>query len=128
MPRFTPVHLLALALVAICSCGADKPAIQGPAPLVLEKTIPLPDTKGRIDHLAYDPAGRRLFVAELGNDSVDVVGLASGRRTFRLPGPHHPQGLAWLEGPRELAVADQGGTVRFYKSERLDLIATLKVG
>lgn len=128
MARFAAAHLLALAMVAICSCGASKPAIQGPAPLVLEKTIPLPDTKGRIDHLAYDAAGRRLFVAELGNDTVDAVDLASGRRTLRLAGLHHPQGLAWLDGPRELAVADQSGIVRFYKGDRLDLVATLKVG
>ena len=128
MARLAAAHLLALATVAICSCGASTPASQTPSPLLLEKTIPLPDTKGRIDHLAYDPAGRRLFVAELGNDTVDAVDLASGARTMRLSGLHHPQGLAWLDGPRELAVADQGGTVRFYKGESLNLTATLKVG
>lgn len=128
MARLAAAHLLALATVAICSCGASKPANQGPPPLVLEKTIPLPDTKGRIDHLAYDAAGRRLFVAELGNDTVDAIDLVSGRRTIRLSGLRHPQGLAWLDGPRELAVADQGGAVRFYRGESLDLIATLKVG
>src|SRR5262245_8495752 len=32
--------------------------------------IPLGDVSGRIDHLAIDLARRRLFVAELGNDTV----------------------------------------------------------
>ncbi len=128
MARLAAAHLLALATVAICSCGASKPVNQGPSPLVLEKAIPLPDTKGRIDHLAYDPAGRRLFVAELGNDTVDTIDLASGARTIRLSGLQHPQGLAWLDEPSELAVADQGGTIRFYKGEKLEPVATLKVG
>lgn len=36
-------------------------------PLRLERTIPLPDVQGRIDHLAMDLSGERLFVAALGN-------------------------------------------------------------
>jgi DNA-binding beta-propeller fold protein YncE len=128
MARPAAAHLLALAMVAICSCGASKPADQGSPPLVIEKVIPLPDTKGRIDHLAYDASGRRLFVAELGNDTVDTIDLASGARTIRLSGLQHPQGLAWLDGPSELAVADQGGTIRFYKGDKLEPVATLKVG
>ncbi len=45
-------------------------AAAGPAPLVLERTIPLPDVAGRIDHMAVDLARKRLIVAELGNDTV----------------------------------------------------------
>jgi hypothetical protein len=39
-------------------------------PLQLERKIPLGDVRGRIDHLAFDPARQRLLVAELGNDTV----------------------------------------------------------
>src|SRR2546425_7518659 len=42
-----------------------------PGPLKLVKTIPLPDVKGRIDHLAIDSKGKRLFVAALGNNTVE---------------------------------------------------------
>ena len=45
-------------------------------PLQLEAKIPLGDVRGRIDHMAIDPARQRLFVAELGNDTVAVVDLA----------------------------------------------------
>ena len=42
-------------------------------PLQLESKIPLGDVRGRIDHMAVDLKRQRLFVAELGNDSVGVV-------------------------------------------------------
>ncbi|WP_176590813.1 YncE family protein [Sphingobium sp. EM0848] len=120
--------LLSIALMAVCACGPSKSARPASSALSLEGTIPLPDTKGRIDHLAYDPARRLLFVAELGNDSVDVVDLASGKRITRITGLHHPQGLAWLERSRELAVATDDGMVHFYKGDRFELATTLKVG
>jgi len=43
---------------------------QATQPLRLEKTIKLPDVQGRIDHLAVDLKGGRLFVAALGNNTV----------------------------------------------------------
>jgi hypothetical protein len=119
---------LIVALAAICSCGARAPSGGGAAPLVLEKTIPLAGVRGRIDHLAYDPQGRRLFVAELGNGTVEAIDLATGMSLARLSGLHEPQGLAWLEATRELAVATGDGAVRFYRGARLDPIATIAVG
>lgn len=48
--------------------------------LKIEGSIPLPSVKGRIDHMAVDRARRRLFAAEYGNNTLDVVDLTSGRR------------------------------------------------
>ena len=48
-------------------------------PLALEAKIPLGDVSGRIDHLGIDVKRRRLFVAELGNDSLGVVDLGAGK-------------------------------------------------
>ena len=56
----------------------DGRAAEPPAPLVLERTIALKGVTGRIDHLAVDLARKRLFVAELGNGTVDVIDLAAG--------------------------------------------------
>ena len=53
-------------------------------PLQLEAKIPLGDVRGRIDHMAVDLKRQRLFVAELGNDSVGVVDLANQQS-----GPNH---------------------------------------
>jgi hypothetical protein len=38
----------------------------------LIQTIPIPNVNGRIDHMAIDIRGQKLFVAELENNSVDL--------------------------------------------------------
>jgi hypothetical protein len=45
-------------------------------PLALVQTIPIPDVKGRLDHLWVDVGGKQLFVAGLENGSglVGVTG------------------------------------------------------
>src|SRR5262249_4820285 len=45
------------------------------SPLELGFKIPLGDVVGRIDHMAIDLGRQRLFVAELGNNSVSIAGL-----------------------------------------------------
>src|SRR5436305_13990483 len=59
-------------------------AQQTSAALVLEATIPLPDTGGRIDHMAVDLQRQRLFVAELGNGTLDAVDLPARRVVQRI--------------------------------------------
>lgn len=59
-------------------------------------TIPLPGVAGRIDHLALDSTHRRLFVAALGNDSVEVIDLAQNRGVDRIEGLREPQGVLFL--------------------------------
>lgn len=52
--------------------------------LDLERTIGLPSVSGRIDHLAVDPDHKRLAVAELENNSIDVVEIATGKASRRV--------------------------------------------
>jgi hypothetical protein len=57
-------------------------------PLVLEKTIPLEGIEGRIDHMAADVNGGRLFVAALGNKTLEAVdqGVSALRRQSHVHG------------------------------------------
>ena len=71
-----------------------------PPPLVLEAKIPLGTVSGRIDHFAVDPDRQRLFVAELGNDSVGVVDLKERKVLHRIAGLSEPQGVAYHAGDR----------------------------
>jgi DNA-binding beta-propeller fold protein YncE len=79
--------------------------------LRLVQTIPLPNVEGRIDHMAVDVAGQRLFIAALGNNSVEVVDLRAGKRTQSLTGFREPQGVAWIPGHDQLLVASGGDDV-----------------
>ncbi|MBI1852760.1 MAG: hypothetical protein HYR85_20660 [Planctomycetes bacterium] len=62
----------------------------------LLQTIPMPDVKGRIDHLAVDVAGQRLFVAALGNSSVEVLDLKTGSDVHSIVGLAEPQGILFV--------------------------------
>src|SRR3989442_2502922 len=54
-------------------------------PLSLVRTIDLPRVEGRIDHLAIDSGAQRLFVAALGNNTVEVLDLKGVTHVKSLP-------------------------------------------
>jgi len=55
--------------------------------------------------MAIDPDNQRLFIAALGNDTVEIVDLATGRRSARLTAVQEPQGLAYSTSLKRLFVA-----------------------
>src|SRR4051812_23985707 len=114
MPRRAAWLLTAALLFTGSSVHAAEP------PLVLERTIALPSVAGRIDHLAVDIERRRLFVAELGNNTVDVVDLTTGSVVRRLDGLKEPQGVGYSAAAETLAVANAGdGSVRLFRGADL---------
>lgn len=77
-------------------------------------SIPLPGVEGRIDHLAVDLDGRRIFLAALGSDAVEVIDLKTSAVTKSLPGFHEPQGIRFLPEARRVVIANGGdGSARF---------------
>jgi DNA-binding beta-propeller fold protein YncE len=91
-----------------------RPARAGQT-LILEREIPLLNVSGRIDHMALDLQRKRLFVAELGNGTVDVIDIQGGKLLHRFTGLHEPQGVAYLPDPDLVAVAEaDGGLVSFF--------------
>ena len=72
----------------------------------LTATIPLPEVKGRIDHFGVDPKGNRLFIAALGNDTLEVVDLKAGRRERSLGGFGEPQGVLYVPETSRVFVAN----------------------
>jgi YVTN family beta-propeller protein len=79
---------------------------QEPVTLKLTKTIPLPGVKGRFDHFAIDLAGQRLFVAALGNNTLEIIDLASHRVAKSISGMSKPQGVAYLPDRNLIAIAN----------------------
>ena len=78
----------------------------GEPPLALVATIPMPDVKGRIDHLDVDVKGHRLFIAALGNNTVEVLDIGANRHAKSIAGFGEPQGLAYLPDSNRLYVAN----------------------
>ncbi len=113
------------ATLLLCSAALCVRA-QEPATLKLTQTIPLPGVKGRIDHFAIDAKGRRLFVAALGNDTLEVLDLAAGKSLKRLAGLRKPQGVLYLEQPNQIGVANGGdGTFKLFDGASCELVKNL---
>ncbi|PYQ08684.1 MAG: hypothetical protein DMF82_01025 [Acidobacteria bacterium] len=99
------------------------------APLRLVQTIALPGVEGRIDHLAVDVAGQRLFVAALGNNTLEVIDIAKGQRARSVRGFTEPQGVAYLPETNMVAVANGGsGVVTFLDGASFEPVKTVAFG
>lgn len=110
------LSVLACAAVTATFCAAPASAQPAEAPLQLEGKIPLGAVRGRIDHMAIDLDRHRLFVAELGNNSVGVVDLEARKVVHRLAGMREPQGIGYVPAGDTLVVANGGdGSARFFQ-------------
>jgi len=102
---------------------------EGSALLELEAKIPLGTARGRIDHLAIDPVRKRVFIAELENNSLGIVDLNSARLLRRIADLNEPQGVAYDPQTDTVFVANGGdGTVRSFRGEDFVATARLEIG
>jgi DNA-binding beta-propeller fold protein YncE len=81
----------------------------GQTPLTLVGTIDLPRVEGRIDHLAVDTSSQHLFLAALGNNTVEVLDLKNNSHLKSLSGFREPQGIAYVPDARLVAIANGQG-------------------
>jgi hypothetical protein len=95
----------------------------------LRRTRPDVGVPGRVDHLAYDPATRRLFVTALENGSLEVLDLESGKRVQSILGLSLPQGAAVIPKRNCVAVACGGdGVLHVYDTWSLKEHHAIEVG
>jgi DNA-binding beta-propeller fold protein YncE len=117
--------ILAAATIALVSFQAAS----GQTPFTLVGTIDLPGVEGRIDHLAVDTAAQRLYVAALGNNTVEVLDLKSSSRVKSLPGFREPQGIAVVPDAKLVAVANgQGEGVQFIDASDHHVTKAVRLG
>jgi len=102
---------------------------QSPSPLRLERTIPLPGVKGRIDHLSFDADNQRLFVAALGNNTVEIIDLKSGKAAHTISGLAEPQGVLYEPEKKHLWIANgSDGKVRIFDALTFQPLRTIELG
>jgi len=108
--------LLSASTVAVIAATAVASAQSNDAALHIEAKIPLGDVRGRIDHMAADINRRRLFVAELGNNSVGIVDVDQAKVLQVLTGLKEPQGVGYLPSTDTFYVANGGdGSLRLFQ-------------
>jgi len=120
--------LLAILMGAVLLLVGLRTEAQEKNGLRLVQTIPMPEVKGRLDHMDVDVKGKRLFVAGLENGSLEVIDLAAGKRAKSIPGFKKPQGIAYVAALNKVFVASgDDGMVRVFRGDSLELVDSIQL-
>lgn len=115
-------------ILAQASVIVLAPLAQEKEHLCLVQTVPMPNVKGRIDHMDVDVKGQRLFVAGLDNGSLEVIDLRPGKRLKSIPGFKKTQGIAYIASLNKVFVASgDDGMVRVFRGDTLELLDSIKL-
>jgi DNA-binding beta-propeller fold protein YncE len=112
--------------IASMLLAAMAPAQEAPVRFV--RAIPLPGVEGRIDHLSVDASGQKLFVAALGNNSVEVIDIGKGIHLKSLAGFREPQGIRAAGAPLIAVANGQGDGIQVLDSNDYHVVRSVALG
>jgi len=116
--------LLLYLLAGFTSCSGQKEF--GNNYLILEKVIQLPNVTGRIDHLAFNETRQLIYMAALGNNTVEIIDLPGGKIIHSIKGLHEPQGVEYLSFSNTIFVSNGGtGICNFFDATTFQPKASL---
>ena len=122
--------LLIACLTFGCSSQTNDTSQTGDTSALRQvQSIELPGIEGRIDHMAVDLEGKRLFVAALGNNTLEAIDLKAGKRIDGIKGLEEPQGVAYVPETDKLIVSNgEGASVNIYNGRSLELVNEVDLG
>jgi len=79
--------------------------------------------------MSIDIKGQRLFVAALGNNTVEVIDVKSRKPLHTISGLREPQGIVYLPNTNRLYVANGAdGSLRLFDGSSFELLKTIPYG
>lgn len=119
-----------ITTIAVCfwlnGCQAQK-STQNKT-MHLETSISMPNVHGRIDHLTLDGKKKRIFVAALGNNTVEVVDLNTSKVIHTIKGLSEPQGIVYIPESNTIFVSNGGnGECIAFDADTYQKMATVKL-
>ncbi|MDB5277360.1 MAG: hypothetical protein JWR61_2315 [Ferruginibacter sp.] len=121
-------YCIAITLVVFCLEGCNAQPSKQSQSLPLITSIALPGVGGRIDHLAFDSTTQRIFIAALGNNSVEVVDLKTNKVIHSITGLSEPQGIAFIAGKNIVVVANGGnGACDIFNADNYQKITSIQL-
>lgn len=87
----------------------------------------LPGVYGRIDHLDVDLKGKRLFVAALGNNTVEVLDSRTGKQLHTIKDLSGPQGVLFVPELNKLYVTNNNGRLDIFDATSFKLLTSISL-
>src|SRR6516164_3783066 len=113
------ITLLIVAAGGVCG--------QQPDTLQLKGRIDLPNVDGRIDHFTADVKGQRVFLSALGNRTVEILEMQTGKRVRTIADLAEPQGVLYDPSTNRLFVAcAKDGATKLFDAGTLRMLEVAK--
>jgi len=115
-----------LCVLCFCLCGCNAQPQNNSLKLI--GSISLPGVSGRIDHLSYDSTNQKLFIAALGNNTVEVVDLKNKKVVHSIKDLDEPQGVAFIPERNSIFIANgANGECDIFKTDSFQKTNTIKL-
>jgi DNA-binding beta-propeller fold protein YncE len=117
-----------MLVLTLLSFQATAMMAAEPATLELVQTIPLKGAAGRLDHLALDTRGGRLFIANLSNNTLDIVDLRAGKLIKQVPDQGKIQGVAYVPDLDRIFVGNgDDGVCNAFDGKTYEKVGSIKL-
>jgi len=122
------IFFLSIALFSFVLLGCRaQPSTQNQM-LPLINTIALPGVGGRIDHLAFDQRTQKIFVAALGNNTIEVVDVKANTTIHSIQQLSEPQGIAYISESNTIFVANgHKGVCDVFNADNFQKITSIQL-
>src|SRR5450759_513683 len=122
------LKVIFIIIIASCFNNCQAQTSLSNQSLQLVTSIQLPNVSGRIDHLTFDSKNQTIFVAALGNNTVEVVDLKSKKIIHTIKGLHEPQGIRYIPENNIILVANgENGECDIFNADSYQLITSIKM-
>ncbi len=122
------IGVLAFSLCLSAQISGQVTGYNPNAPLKLIANVSLPGVSGRIDHLAYNSNKHLVYVAALGNNTIEVVDLKKKKVIHNITGLSEPQGIRYIPETNVIFVANGGnGECSVFDAKSYQKIGSVKL-
>jgi DNA-binding beta-propeller fold protein YncE len=121
------MNRLVLCVISAALLFSAGPALAADTDsLVLTQTIPLKGVPGKLDHLAMDAKGQRLFVANKPNNTLDIVDLKAGKLIKQIPDQGKVSGVTYAEELDMIFVGNGAGFCNAFDGKEYKQVFSVK--
>lgn len=120
------ILILIVSVLCNCFCSSKAQPSFGTGHLTLNKVVQMPNVQGRIDHMDVNVKDKIVYMAALGNNTLEVIDLQAGKILHSIKGLDKPQGVGYIPSTNEIFVANGGsGDCYFYNAATFEKTGTL---